>query len=754
VRGQGTGDHNELSGTVQGTAVQAGAIHGGVHIRMDGAGFVSRVPWQLPPTVPLTDRRDALLALEQHREHLMGQGHSTAAVVSGLGGVGKTAVALTWLHRLREACPDGQLFADLGAQSPDQAADPAQLLSRFLGDLGVPAERIPLSVGDRTVLYRSLTAERRIAVLLDDAATAAQVRPLLPGGANVVAVTSRWRLPGLAVDGCRQVQIEPLERDAAVELLATTLGDDRVEGQREDAGALVDLCAGLPLAVRVAGARLAVRPTRRIHTMVRALTEERSRLEVLAVSDDYDVRAALDLSYRGLPPEGARLYRLLGLHPGREFSSEAAAAVLGGSTDRAGHLLDLLHDASLLTEAHEERHRFHDLVRLHAAAKAVEEETTSERSAAQRRIADHYLAGATLAEELIEPRHRLREREYGPGPLVLPRIGGGGAGAGTAVEGNEGGDAGAALDWLERELPNLMAVLRQARPAGIPAVGWQLADALWPLFVRRKHYELWREAYEEGLLAAHETGDEEAECRMLTSGGLAELDTGGHRRALEKFERAARLFGDADNQLGHARTLNYRGIALQGLGRLCEAARLFEEAAVLLPLHGDRRAGGLARFNLAEIALTEGRVEEAVGYGSTAHSTLTDEGDLYNAARAAILLGRAHILAHGDLGAAERWLSAALAVLRSTSAYETARAVQAQAQLAELQGEVALARERYQEALDLYSTVRLGGEHTEAVRSRLRHLTGPYGTDGAAQPGGPEEPGAPGGRQAGDGSAG
>lgn len=748
-RGNSPGSSNELSGTVQGPSVQAGSIHGDVHIRTEPA-VRERVPWQLPPTAPLIGRTDVLQTLERHRIRVGDEGHPALASLSGLGGVGKTTLALAWLHGLRELFPDGQLYADLGAQSAAGPADPAETLGRFLRDLGIPARQQPLALAERASLYRSLTAERQLVVLLDDAATAAQVRPLLPGGTNVTAVTSRWRLPGLSVDGGLLVQLQPLAREAAVELLEATLADDRVVSQREDARTLIDLCAGLPLAVRVAGARLASRPSRPILTMVRALTEEQGRLEALALTDDHSVRAALDLSYRNLPREAARLYRLLGLHPGPEFGSGVARAVLalggsdggsgggsgdGGSDNTASaetgsqadgaalsdRLLDLLHDANLLTEvAGEERHRFHDLVRLHAAAKAEEEESAAERAAALRRIADQYVADATHAEAVIDPQHRTLHREYGP---VRPLI---------TVDFEPGADAGgrdpaeAALDWLEYELPNLMALLRHARAAGMPSVSWQLADAMWPLFLRRKHHEHSRTAHAEGLAAARELGDEAAECRMLTSGGLSELGMGAHEQALTMFEQAAALFTRAGDALGAARTLNYRGLAHQRLGQLDEATRLFAQAAARLPECGDRRTGALARFNLAEVAFTAGHFDDTVAEARSAHGTLQDERDSYNAARAAALLGKAQLARGTDadaerLAEAERWLSRALDVLRPVSGLETARALETSAQLAERRGLPELTRDRYREALELYSAANRP-VRADAVRAELERL--------------------------------
>jgi tetratricopeptide (TPR) repeat protein len=705
VRGGGQESSNELSGTVHGPVVQAGAVYGGIHVG-SRPGAAEQTPWQLPPLVRVIDRTRELALLEQHRVRAAREDRPVLAALSGLGGVGKTTLALSWLYALRSRFPGGQLHADLGAQSPDGPEHPAEVLARFLRALGVPAQQVPARLPERAALYRSLTAIRRLVVLLDDAATAAQVRPLLPAGGNVTAVTSRRRLPGLTVDGCCPVHLEPLAPEAAVELLADTLSDGRVDEQPEDARALVELCAGLPLAVRVAGARLATRPGRRIGTMVRALGEERRRLEALAIDGDHDVLATLDVSYRSLPDPAARLYRLLGLHPGREFDSSAAAALCAPDGAAATHL-DVLHDASLLVEAPGERSRFHDLVRLHAAAKAEEDEPAHERAAAVRRIADHYLASATRAEEILDPQHRTMARDYGPTPVVVAEV---------------GPDPEAALDWLERELPTLMAVLQQASGAGFPTVCWQLADALWPLFLRRKFYAEWAAAHRAGLAAARELGDTVAECRMLTSGGVGEMGAGNPGRALEMFERAAHLFLSADDGLGHARTLNYRGLALQRLGRPRRAAEFFRRAAAELPVHGDRRAGGLAALNLAALALDEGRAEEALLHAGAARGTLDEAGDTYNAARAATCMGRAH-LALDRLDPAEDLLAAATAALRGVSAYEAARALGALAEVAERHGRCGLARERCRQALDLYASAgRSRSKDAEALRRRLATL--------------------------------
>ncbi|MFI7234727.1 ATP-binding protein [Streptomyces cyaneofuscatus] len=708
--------NNDLSGTVHGFVVQAGNVYGGIHVSGGDGGAREEVPppWQLPPSVRITDRTHELRTLELHRCRATEDGHPTLAAVSGLGGVGKTAVALAWLHTLRPHFPGGQLYADLGAQAPDGPADPGEVVGRFLRALGVPAGQVPPALGERVALYRSLTADRRLVVLLDDAATAAQVRPLLPAGRCVTAVTSRRRMPGLSLDGGHVLHLDPLSPEAAVELLDSTLADGRVAAQPEEARALVLLCAGLPLAVRIAGARLAARPRQSITAMVRALSEEHERLEALAIEGDHDVRAALDLSYQGLPPTAARLYRLLGLHPGREFGGPVARALLG---EEAVDALDALYDANLLVDVAEasggERYRFHDLVRLHAAGRAAQDESGEERTAALLRIGHHYLANAGRAEEIVEPERTSLERDFEPECVVEEDFGPAGGQS----------EAEAALDWLEGELPNLMAVVRIARPVGAPELAWQLTDALWPLFPRRKLYREWHEAHQEGLLAAEEAGNEEAVCRMLTSGALGKLATGAHAEGLEMFERAAASFLERGDALGHARTLNYRGLAHQRLGQPGRAAELFARAAAELPACGDLRAGALARFNLADVAFSQERYEDTAVDAEAARLTLEAAGDPYNAARAAGLTGRACVRL-GRLGRAEAELSAALSALRAQAAeFEAARVLAGLAQLSERRGQPHQARRFYREALSLYSSVgRSRSADAEEARARLGAL--------------------------------
>ncbi|MGC0417467.1 tetratricopeptide repeat protein [Embleya sp. AB8] len=698
--------HNDLGGTVHGPVVQAGAVHGGMHFSVAEPAAAAVVPWQLPPVPRMVNRVRELDALRRLRH-----GAGTVALLSGLPGVGKTTLALAWLHELGDTFPDGRLYADLRGHGTEQPALPTEILGGFLRGLGVPADQVPRATGEQLGLYRSLTAGRRLAVLLDDAATAAQVRPLLPAGANVTVVTSRSRLSGLLVDGVVPIHLEPLDRQAAVDLLAATMNDDRVRREPSQADELVELCARLPLAVQVAAARLAARPARPIGTMVRALADEQGRLHALALDGEHTVRAALDVSYRELPEVAALLYRGLGVHPGPDFGPAVAAAVLGPreeyDPDAATDVLEDLIDRNLITEAAEGRYRFHDLIRLHAVA-LMSARPGRERAETQRAVLDHYLATATLAEELLEPQHRSLARDY-----ANPRI--------PRVEFTDGR---AALAWLEQHRVTLLAALRTAAAvAELQALAWQLTDALWPLFLRGKYFDDARTAHELGLRAARECADPAAESRMLTSGGLCELSAGHHERALRMFADAAGVCADSGDSVGVARTRNYTGLALLRLGRLAEAAEAFREAEVRCRASGDVRPAALARFNQGDVALRSGRFDEAADHAWSAYADLTGVGDEYNAARAQVLIGRA-LLGSGRPAQADTYLGTALGVLREQHARaEAAHVLSALAESAERQGHPDRARELYTEALDLYEAMRTPA--AEAVRTRLRGLDPP-----------------------------
>ena len=331
----------EVSGT-PGNVVQARDVHGGVHFHRSEPS--AKVTFAVTPSQLPSDMRGFV---NRHTELANLTGvvtgdpeeplAATVTVITGTAGVGKTSLALHWAHSVRHEFPDGQLYVNLRGYDPGAPATPEQVLDRFLRDLGVPASAIPVHLEDRASLYRSLLADCRMLVILDNAATAGQVRPLLPGTASsLVVVTSRSRLSGLiARHGAFRVGVDILHEDDAVALLGNVTARYRVHDQRHELVELARLCARLPLALRIAAERAASRPMMQLDELIADLRDESGLWDALTAEGDDDtdaVRTVFAWSYRALPEPAARLFRLLGLHPGNDFGLPAATALAGTDT--------------------------------------------------------------------------------------------------------------------------------------------------------------------------------------------------------------------------------------------------------------------------------------------------------------------------------------------------------------------------------------------------------------------------------------
>lgn len=344
---------------------------------------------QLPPCIAdFCGRVGEIVALDQKLDRLP---RPDCVVLAGGGGTGKTTLAVHWAHRHKAEFPDGQLFADLrGFERPPMR--PGTVLGTFLRALGVAEAKIPESLTERSALYRSLLAGRRMLVLLDNAGTAEQARPLLPAAPGCLAVvTSRRRLSGLVVrDGAALVTVGPFIVDDALELLGNALGRARVAADPAAARELVERCDRLPLALRIAAARLMAHPDWSLESWTRKLADERRRLQELSAHDaDLAVEACLYLSYRALSSGAARLFRLLGLHPGPEADVDAAAALAGRDLERTHRHLAELSDAHLVEEQVQGHFVRTELVRIYAEQLVTSEETPTDRDLARQRLRDH-----------------------------------------------------------------------------------------------------------------------------------------------------------------------------------------------------------------------------------------------------------------------------------------------------------------------------------------------------------------------------
>jgi tetratricopeptide (TPR) repeat protein len=517
------------------------------------------IPRQLPPDVSgFIGRADALVALEGVPRH------SPATVLTGTAGVGKTALAVHWAHRIADRYPDGQLYLDLRGHAGDPAIEPAEALPLLLRSLDVPGERIPVDLHLQMGLYRSVLAGRRVLVVLDNVVDVAHVRPMLPSGPHCHAlITSRDALTGLVVrEGAARITLDTLPAEESVELLATHLGAGRVDEEPDAAAELASLCAHLPLALRICAANLAARPSQTIAGTVRELgsSDLLGRLHVVG-DPESAVAAAFDVSYRSLPPEAQRLFRLLGLVPGPEVDREATALLLG--RDRADPVpeLDELLAAHLMFEPRPGRHRTHDLLSLYARRHAADEPAPV-REAALHRLLSWYLLTTDAVTRIILPGFSIEDRTE----LAL-----------TGVPQDFAGPDDA-LAWLETELPNLAAAAIHAAEHGPAPFAWHLANGLAGfMHTRRSGVEqlaLARAGLRAAEIADHPLG--QAVCHI--SMGLAALTLDDLRTAGEEFDSAHQQFTRIHHTRGINTASNNLGDICIRLGDINSAVRHIEEA--------------------------------------------------------------------------------------------------------------------------------------------------------------------------------
>jgi DNA-binding SARP family transcriptional activator/tetratricopeptide (TPR) repeat protein len=558
---------------------------------------------QLPPTVSsFTGRRAALRELDTL---LAARNQAPAVVISaiaGNGGVGKTALALQWSHQVCDQFPDGQLHVNLRGYDPGEPLPPGAVLERFIRALGVEPAAIPPSLDERAALYRSALAGRRMLVVLDNAGTADQVRPLLPGTPDcLVVVTSRDDLTGLvARDGAVRIFLDRMTDTEAVDLLRHVLGAARVDREPAAARTLVGLCAGLPLALRVAAERAARRPGAPLSDLVAELSDRAHRLDVLSAADDpyTAVRSVLSWSYRGLPAAAARLFRLLGLHPGHEYDEYAAARLAAISLTEAGRLLDVLLSGHLVERTATGRFHMHDLLRAYAAELAAAEDSDADRTAAQTGLLDHYLGGAALAMDLAVPNERSRRPRVTTSVEPIPPMA-------TAAE---------AMSWLDTERANLVAATGHAARHGFTGYTTPLSATLWRYFDVGAHHTDASIVHTHALRAAAERGDLSGQANALTNLATGHERQGRYDEARDHLERALRLTREADDRYGEFRAVNSLGIVRWRLGNAGASLDLHRRALALARELGDRSSEAAVLGNLGATYENMGRFEDALPY--------------------------------------------------------------------------------------------------------------------------------------------
>ncbi|GGM44186.1 SARP family transcriptional regulator [Longimycelium tulufanense] len=592
-----------------------------------GSDGVLPRPAPVPAQLPLapggfTGRADELTALDNLLADRGRAGAPALGVLTGTAGAGKTALALAWAHAVAHEFPDGRLFASLRGFDPvNPPRGPGDVLARLLSALGVPAAGQPVDVDERAALYRSLLADRRVLVLLDDASDTEQVRPLLAGGGeSLVLVTSRRRLDGLVVrHAARVLVVGELPPDTAVELVDVAAGAPRSRAEPDAVRELVELCGRLPLALRIAAARLASHPGRPAAELVAELADERRRLTGLDVPDGgVGVRGAFDVSYRNLTAEQAATFRLLGLHPGPAATVTAVAAMAGSDVGTVRSNLRALAAAHLVTEPEPDRFGAHDLLRLHARDLARHELTVGKRATALRRMIDYQLAACDRMRRLIRPvRDDLDFTGCVPAEL-LP----------TPTDPQQ------AVAWFDTEWPNLLALSRFLDEGAYLADVWQLARLLLNVLPIRSGWEDWTTLFQRGLRAARQLGDRSAEGMMLVGLGVAHDYFGQSEGALEHYTRAHDIAVELDDPRGAAVAAANLGSALLSLGRNAEAKERITSAIAFFRGLKDLHAEANQLQNLA-------LCEQRMGRGATAVGHLRRSLELYQQTQDDDAVGRA-----------------------------------------------------------------------------------------------------------------
>ncbi|MFF1703386.1 BTAD domain-containing putative transcriptional regulator [Streptomyces sp. NPDC058252] len=556
------------------------------------------LPAQLPATVPdFTGRTSFVAELSDVLASAEGRVMAVSAL-AGIGGVGKTTLAVHVAHQARGAFPDGQLYVDLqGAGS--RAAEPETVLGAFLRALGTADSAIPDSLEERSALYRSVLDGRRVLVLLDNARDAAQVRPLLPGTEGCAAlVTSRMRMVDLA--GAHLVDLDVMSPEEALLLFTRIVGEERVASEREAALDVVAACGFLPLAIRIAASRLAARRTWTVSVLAAKLADERRRLDELQAGD-LAVKATFELGYGQLEPAQARAFRLLGLADGPDISLAAAAAVLDLPAESTEDLLESLVDTSLLESAAPGRYRYHDLVRLYARACAERDEhPPSERDAAVSRLLDFYLATAAGVYAI--------ER---PGERVLTHF------AATKWAGLTFPDRDRALEWLFSESNCLLACALQASTTGMQRKAADLLMAAVDLGESGANSLQFTQAAVAVSDAAQAAGDSWAEGRARTMLTHVHSVSGRFAEAEAEGKRALELGLSAGDPVACGQAPNQRGIIALYEGRHADAEAHFERALEAFRSDGNQPGAASALCNLSRVHLATGRTESAVTLAQT-----------------------------------------------------------------------------------------------------------------------------------------
>jgi DNA-binding SARP family transcriptional activator/tetratricopeptide (TPR) repeat protein len=671
------------------------------------------VPSQLPhDTRRFTGRGEELRRLDAllPAAGALRGGTVVITTIEGTAGIGKTSLAVHWSHLVRDLFPDGQLYLNLrGFDVADKPLPPHDALYTLLSAFRVPSEKIPQTTAERSAMLRSVVAGRRMLMVLDNAMSTDQVTPLLPANQScVVLVTSRNRLDGLVATGDgRQLTLGLFDEADSSALLASYLSPERIEEEREAFDELLRLCAGLPLALSIVGARAWCSPNLPLAQFVDELRDAHFRLDALDTGDDSasSVRAVFSWSYDALSPAAKRLFRLLGLHAGPDVSRHAAGALADVSEEDTRAQLDELVRAHLLELRGDGRYQFHDLLRVYALERATSDETPDERDAAARRGVRWYMHAANKADRQMlafKPVHNIIDP---PAHWTFP----------------EQPDPEHARAWFMAEETNLVEAIRRAVEIGEHAVAWRLPQTMssfW--YVYNKRWELWNEMLRISLEHAVLDGDVNGQASAYSSLGIVANDLRRYDEAVAYYHQAIELFPQTEEKWLVGITYNSLGLTYVSMGKLPEAMAALRTAAEAYEEIGNTWGRAWALQGTASAYNAMGDHEKALEYGQLTLAAWHDVGYQHGVGSGLNLLGEIHFAA-GDYPAAIDFYDQAVQARQGINdRFGIANALQGKA-LAELRaGRVADARDSYRRALPILTA--LESQDTAAVEEALAAL--------------------------------
>ncbi|MFH8468150.1 ATP-binding protein [Streptomyces sp. NPDC017991] len=696
---------NGVSDTSAGVVIQAGRIDGGIQVTGSAPG--TQIPRQLPVSAGLFVGRAAELEELGVLLRPPSAGQPRIVLLSGAAATGKTALAAFWGHQVAADFPGGQLYVDLRGFGPEEPLSPLTVLSGFLRALGrsFAAESGPLE--ERAATFRTALSGRRVLVVLDNASSTDQVRPLLPGSDTcAVVVTSRRKLSGLGVHhSVRTVALGVLGGTESLALLHAAIGR-RAAAEEESVGRLAAHCGGLPLALRIAAQRVAARPARSIASLVGELNGIGAGLDLFDADDDTRsaLRTVFSWSYRGLPTPARDAFALLALHPGDTFDLASATALLATPGEEAVRLLRRLSDSHLVDDTAGDRFSMHDLLRSYGRELALSATVPAHDPHPLGGLYDHYLSMADRAGRIIMPyRHRF-PLETGGRPVTV------GPPMTSRAE---------ALHWMDTEWRTLVALCRLDDPV-FDVRRWQLAYTLRDYFYLTKHLNGWAESHYLALAGCERLGDRRAEAMTRNNLGRALLESGRVEEAARQYGLARDRFAELDDEHGLSDSLANLASIRRRQGAYAEALDLQQRALEVYRRTAVMRKVGITLRSMAKAETALGRTADATGHATEAMALFSALGLDLDVSQSAYTLGAA-LERDGDDAAASRAYEQAIAFgRRAGSRYEEARALRQLGFLCAAAGRVDAARARWQASLELFAS--LGASDADAVAAQLAGL--------------------------------